>query len=228
MIWRRSHSPVWDYGHFSHSEPEKISSATDYRICTWSPAPAREVWPTGHPWTRHWHRSWQCAKSTISGFGHVLGSPMRWVLIYYCWCCHSAGSIRRSSFGPHTISTAQTQRTYRMARSAKHRGFGGFPMPHRLISSIINKMFPKFQRRLTRTVTIPATTSLVSTRAGYHAPPHAKAVHYISFNAIVGRNSTFHLLTHEQLEELGGVEYRALNALLWLVAGVSYWHFFGS
>lgn len=101
-------------------------------------------------------------------------------------------------------------------------------MPHRLISSIINKMFPKFQRRLTRTVTIPATTSLVSTRAGYHAPPHAKAVHYISFNAIVGRNSAFHLLTHEQLEELGGVEYRALNALLWLVAGVSYWHFFGS
>lgn len=95
-------------------------------------------------------------------------------------------------------------------------------MPHRLISSIINKMFPKFQRRLTRTVTIPAATSLVSARAGHHAPPHAKAVRYISFDAIVGRNSAFHLLTHEQLEELGGVEYRALNALLWLVAGVSY------
>jgi hypothetical protein len=46
-------------------------------------------------------------------------------------------------------------------------------------------------------------------------------VPYISFNAIVGRNSTFHLLTKEQMEELGGVEYRALNALLWLVAGVS-------
>lgn len=31
----------------------------------------------------------------------------------------------------------------------------------------------------------------------------------------------FHSLTHEQLEELGGVEYRALSALLWIVAGVS-------
>ncbi|KAJ3572113.1 hypothetical protein NP233_g3294 [Leucocoprinus birnbaumii] len=139
------------------------------------------------------------------------------------------GSIRRASLGPHltihtqnTIHSTHTHRTHRTdERSAKLRDFGGFPMPHRLISSAVNKVFPKFKRRLTRTVTIPATQSLVSTRAGLHAPPHAhaKAVPYISFNAIVGRNSAFHLLTHEQLEELGGVEYRALNALLWLVAG---------
>jgi Trk-type K+ transport system membrane component len=67
---------------------------------------------------------------------------------------------------------------------------------------------------------MPATTSLVPTRAVQDAPPHTKAVPYISFNAIVGRNSTFYFLTKEQMEELGGVEYRALNALLWLVAGV--------
>lgn len=30
----------------------------------------------------------------------------------------------------------------------------------------------------------------------------------------------FHLLTEEQLEELGGVEYRALTALLWIIAFV--------
>ena len=42
-------------------------------------------------------------------------------------------------------------------------------------------------------------------------------VPYISFDAIIGRNSVFHELTNEQLEELGGVEYRALNALMWLV-----------
>lgn len=140
-------------------------------------------------------------------------------------------SIRRPSLGPHytintqnTIHTAQTQRTHRTeARSSKHRDFGGFPMPHRLISFAVNKVFPKFKRGLTRTITIPATQSLVSTRTGRHAPPHAKAVPYITFNAIVGRNSTFHLLTNEQLEELGGVEYRALNALLWLVGG----YFFG-
>lgn len=45
-----------------------------------------------------------------------------------------------------------------------------------------------------------------------------KPVTYISFDAVVGRNSAFHFSTKEQLEELGGVEYRALNALLWLVA----------
>jgi hypothetical protein len=48
----------------------------------------------------------------------------------------------------------------------------------------------------------------------------SKPVTYISFDAIVGRNSAFRLSTNEQLEELGGVEYRALNALLWLVAAV--------
>jgi hypothetical protein len=87
--------------------------------------------------------------------------------------------------------------------SAKHHSFGGFPMPHQLISSAIHKHFPKLKRLTTRTITIPAMTS------------------YISFNAIVGHNSAFHNLTEEQKEELGGVEYRALNLLLWFVGGMS-------
>jgi hypothetical protein len=45
----------------------------------------------------------------------------------------------------------------------------------------------------------------------------ARAVPYISFDAVVGHNSSFEELTEEQLEELGGVEFRALNALLWIV-----------
>lgn len=94
-------------------------------------------------------------------------------------------------------------------------------MPHSLLGAAVNRFFPKFKRQLTRTVTIPATTSLIPTRVGQAAPPDGKAVPYISFNATVGRNSAFHLLTNEQLEEIGGVEYRALNALLWIVAAVS-------
>ena len=50
-----------------------------------------------------------------------------------------------------------------------------------------------------------------------------KTVPYISFDAVVGRNSAFPYLTNTQIEELGGVEYRALNALLWIVAAVSSW-----
>jgi hypothetical protein len=70
-------------------------------------------------------------------------------------------------------------------------------------------------------MTIPATTSLVPTNAAQPALPNAKVVPYISFNAIVGRNSNFRNLTNEQLEELGGIEYRALNVLLWIIGLVS-------
>lgn len=106
-------------------------------------------------------------------------------------------------------------------QSAKHRGFGGFPMPLALLDAAMNKFFPKFKRRLSRTITIPMTTSLVSSRVGQAAPPHAKSVPYISFDAVVGRNSRFHFLSNDQLEEIGGTEYRALNSLLWLVPTVS-------
>ncbi|EGO00821.1 hypothetical protein SERLA73DRAFT_105229 [Serpula lacrymans var. lacrymans S7.3] len=127
----------------------------------------------------------------------------------------------------------------------KHSGFGGFPMPHEILAMILRWLFPGVEKRLHRTVTIPVTTTLTGGGLGrtvslgpggrtysVHGSgldaggsisgaigEDAKPVAYISFDAIVGRNSAFHLLTNEQLEELGGVEYRALNALLWLVAG---------
>lgn len=40
------------------------------------------------------------------------------------------------------------------------------------------------------------------------ADPRIKPVSYISFDAVVGRNSKFHGLTTAQEEELGGIEYR--------------------
>jgi hypothetical protein len=69
-------------------------------------------------------------------------------------------------------------------------------------------------------MTFPATTTITSQHGGTRNADGSKTVPYISFDAVVGRNSMFHLLTNEQLEELGGVEYRALNALLFIVAGV--------
>ncbi|TFL07165.1 cation transport protein-domain-containing protein [Pterulicium gracile] len=100
-------------------------------------------------------------------------------------------------------------------KDTKHTGFGGWPMPHELISAGFNKFFPTVSRKLTRTITIPATTTMTSVRGDGH--PGHKYVPYISFSAVVGRNSEFHMLTSEQMEEIGGVEYRALNALLWIV-----------
>ena len=51
-----------------------------------------------------------------------------------------------------------------------------------------------------------------------------KSVPWLEFDGlVVGRNSNFHtqLLTDNQLEEIGGAEYRALRVLSYLVPAVS-------
>ncbi|KAG1782036.1 cation transport protein-domain-containing protein [Suillus placidus] len=139
---------------------------------------------------------------------------------------HRSSDARRASNSYH-VEQPQEQML---------RGFGGFPMPHELLGMLFGWLFPNIKNRLKRTVTIPVTTTLTGgglgrTMSGAASvpgrPAHGgsisakegtKPVTYISFDAIVGRNSAFHFSTNEQLEELGGVEYRALNALLWLVA----------
>ena len=93
-------------------------------------------------------------------------------------------------------------------------------MPYELITRAIDHFFPNFKRTLTRTVTIPHTQTIASQRVGPTASG-ARPVSYITFEAVVGRNSDFRHLSQEQLDELGGVEYRALTALLWIVGGVS-------
>ena len=147
------------------------------------------------------------------------------------------------------IAEHPTTHTYRSTREpqpvghfepvqphVKYTGLGGFPMPHQILGRLLGWLFPATERRLRRTVTIPATTTIAgSAYVGTYsnsAPSHhpsagvdpahqTKPVSYISFDAIVGRNSAFYSLTNEQLEELGGVEYRALNVLLWLLTVVS-------
>lgn len=90
-------------------------------------------------------------------------------------------------------------------------------MPHEIVTSLLNRFFPQLQRNLTRTMTMPRTRTIVSQQS---LALSGRPVTYISFDAVVGRNSEFKALTSEQLEELGGVEYRALGALLWIVGGV--------
>lgn len=77
-------------------------------------------------------------------------------------------------------------------------------------------------------MTIPRTTTITGTRSlgGLSTDEYgnARPVGYISFDAVVGRNSQFTKLTRSQREELGGLEYRALGLLLKIVIG--YWFFF--
>jgi hypothetical protein len=124
-------------------------------------------------------------------------------------------SGRRTSMYPtNTMQSAYS--TSRTVHSTKHSGFGGFPMPHEIATSLMHRFFPNLHSKLTRTVTVPMTATLTS-HAGPGGLPGGRTVSYITFDTIVGRNSAFPMLTGEQLEELGGVEYRALNALLWLI-----------
>lgn len=104
-------------------------------------------------------------------------------------------------------------------------GFGGFPGPADVISGVSSKLFPTLHRGMQRTLTIPRTATLVPQDQNVHALPHpdspTRRIRYLSFIADVGKNSHFRHLTEEQMLELGGVEYRALNSLMWMTPLVS-------
>jgi len=120
---------------------------------------------------------------------------------------------------PATTTVHHTAHPPEKMMGLKYQGFGGFPSPLDILRRLFNRFFPTLDRKLTRTLTMPRIMSLAPGRTG--APTGARVVPYITFDAIVGRNSTFHRLTSEQRDELGGIEYRALKALLWIVGAVS-------
>ena len=122
----------------------------------------------------------------------------------------------------HTHASGRAHGTHaikHLRRERMNRDLGGFPMPWTIIASLFAKFFPGLKRKFTRTVTIPVTMSLTPSQENN---PRSKYAPYLSFETRVGPNSTFRFLTSDQLDEIGGVEYRALNALLYIVAGVNY------
>lgn len=95
----------------------------------------------------------------------------------------------------------------------KYRGLGGFPGPLELADKVFKFAAPATHRKLERKFTIPTTITL-----------EEKSVPWLGFDGlVVGRNSNFHTesLTDNQLEEIGGAEYRALRLLSYLVPAVS-------
>ncbi|EIW52424.1 TrkH-domain-containing protein [Trametes versicolor FP-101664 SS1] len=98
--------------------------------------------------------------------------------------------------------------------------FGGLPSIQDMLTSLARKISPRLERRLKRTLTVPRTETLVPQAAGAvteDANAPVKRVPYLSFSATVKRNSSFYGLTTENIEELGGVEYRALCSLSWVI-----------
>jgi Trk-type K+ transport system membrane component len=95
-------------------------------------------------------------------------------------------------------------------------GLGGFHNPIKMIFDSLKERFHRrgYARHISRTKTIR------SVKTGTHlAEDTGEQANYISFDALVGRNSRFLSLTSEQRDELGGVEYRGLSLLFRIVLG---------
>ncbi|KAL1410029.1 hypothetical protein Q8F55_004031 [Vanrija albida] len=118
---------------------------------------------------------------------------------------------------PRTHSLRPTQSRF---VDTKHSGFGGFPTPLEIVGDAVERIFPRTKTKVDRSLTMPRTNTIVG-RDSIAPDDGAKQVNYISFSAVVGRNSRFQDLTSDQMDELGGVEYRALKVLFWIV--LVYW-----
>ena len=97
-------------------------------------------------------------------------------------------------------------------------------MLYEIISSAIHRFLPNPGHKIKRTITIPVSQTLTSQHqleGGQHVAG-SRPVNYITFNALVGRNSTFRDLNREQIEELCGIEFKALNCPMWTVPGVCF------
>ena len=111
---------------------------------------------------------------------------------------------RRSSVGGSALARVPT--------ASKERGFGGFPTPIELAGSLIKRVAPSVQRTMTRSMTMPRTSTIASMQSGGAATDAGvRSAPYLSFDVTVSRNSRFHELSEAQREELGGVEYRAID-----------------
>ncbi|KXN90409.1 Low-affinity potassium transport protein [Leucoagaricus sp. SymC.cos] len=92
--------------------------------------------------------------------------------------------------------------------SSKYHGSGQFPGPFQIIQRLAKRVAPKIYKKLERSMTLPASRTLQSQNTSY-----------LNFNLPTSRNSDFHTetLNDDELEELGGTEYRALRWLTYVV-----------
>ncbi|KAF8470908.1 TrkH-domain-containing protein, partial [Russula ochroleuca] len=95
---------------------------------------------------------------------------------------------------------------------------GGFGNPLDWSMNCLTYLFPSFKRNLQRALTTPQSPVLFVPDQG-EIPPGAHPVSYLTFPARVGHNSRFIGLSDDDHKELGGLEYRALAVLLWIVSG---------
>lgn len=129
--------------------------------------------------------------------------------------------------GPAALRRVDSRVVHVSHVKSRDKGLGGPPGPLQIISHIAQQITPtSLQLRLQRTFTAPLPTTLVPTGTIPDEGPGRTVteVPWLRTTTIqVGRNSNFIVdedddkLSDEQLEQIGGVEYRALRVLSYLV-----------
>ncbi|CAD6954293.1 unnamed protein product [Tilletia controversa] len=127
---------------------------------------------------------------------------------------------QRSVGSQHSMPRPQGR--YNARAGTRHSGYGGWPTP-------IDLAHRAFERVLTTqgSSTMPRTSTIASTHSatGASALEGGRSAPYLSFDITVARNSQIDQrpLTEAQRNELGGVEYRAIDMLAKLIP--AYWLF---
>ncbi|WFC95868.1 hypothetical protein MBRA1_002522 [Malassezia brasiliensis] len=123
-----------------------------------------------------------------------------------------AGSVLTGS----DIATIPGTALHQIMIRNKNKGLGDFPTPVDLVMGLLESFRVNHKLKTPESCTMvaePLTAEAGATADG-EAVRHAP---YLTFNARVTGNSHFRGLTHTQRVELGGVEYRALDVLAWLI-----------
>ncbi|PKI85887.1 Trk1p [Malassezia vespertilionis] len=104
-----------------------------------------------------------------------------------------------------------------------NKGLGGFPTPIELVLGLMEMVHVRRKLRVARTTTMASTNLSRMHAVETFDGEYVKPAPYLTFDARVSGNSHFHNLSAAQRQELGGVEYRALDVLAWLIP--CYWLF---
>ncbi|KAJ7166639.1 potassium transporter [Mycena filopes] len=118
-------------------------------------------------------------------------------------------TIREGVAFPRRTATVYSSNTPLDPADKKFAGNGGFPGPVTLAKGLFKRSAPTAFRKLERKMTLPYTETVT-----------AQETPWLSFDGlVVGRNSAFRTesLSDEQVEFIGGVEYRALRLLSYLI-----------
>ncbi|CAK5271447.1 unnamed protein product [Mycena citricolor] len=179
-----------------HDDDAGDRAVSDARTFTSSPRPATILLPpVDSPGTYH-----SSSPPAGVGFGYSTSVQPHMVRLE---------TIREGVVFPRRTATIYSAHHAVAPENRKFQGSGGFPGPVTVMRRLFKRGAPTAFRKFERTVTLPYTSTL-----------EAKKVPWLSFDGlVVGRNSAFRTetLNDDQLESIGGVEYRALRLLSYLI-----------